>query len=264
LPISGIVDYMLHKCNECFVSRWEKARNSLANGDHWGGASRKHLLEQSEILNNEVATLFDPAKLMYEVKSSSRTNVGGEVFGGRIFQVEIGDVMSCTFMIPMLLHISCSHVITACCMCRVVHEGINYMSPYYSLSAREKTWEAIFEPLLDQSQWPLYTSLDYVLDMAMRKIQKGRRKKKRLRNEMDDMEKGYGNDMYGSGDFDRVKNKVHCSIYHDEGHTMDRCKEGPKMNRRVHGATGRSCRLGRTKIIEVTHMNSIEFFYFIV
>jgi hypothetical protein len=37
LPISGIVDYMLHKCNECFVSRWEKARNSLANGDHWGG-----------------------------------------------------------------------------------------------------------------------------------------------------------------------------------------------------------------------------------
>jgi hypothetical protein len=29
--------------------------------------------------------LFDPAKLVYEVKSLSRTNVGGEVSGGRIF-----------------------------------------------------------------------------------------------------------------------------------------------------------------------------------
>jgi hypothetical protein len=36
-----------------------------------GGHGRKHLLEQSEVLNNEVITLFDPTKLVYEVKSSS-------------------------------------------------------------------------------------------------------------------------------------------------------------------------------------------------
>jgi hypothetical protein len=42
---------------------------------------------------------------------------------------------------------------------------------------------------------------DYVPDVAMQKMRKGRRKKKRFRNEIDDMEKGYGNDMYGSGDF---------------------------------------------------------------
>jgi hypothetical protein len=29
--------------------------------------------------------LFDPAKLVYEVKSSSQTSVGGEVSGGHIF-----------------------------------------------------------------------------------------------------------------------------------------------------------------------------------
>jgi hypothetical protein len=39
-------------------------------------------------------------------------------------------------------------------------------------------------------------------------MQKGRRKKKRFRNEMDDMEKGYGNDMYGSDNFDQIENKV--------------------------------------------------------
>jgi hypothetical protein len=44
-----------------------------------GELDRKHLLEQDEISNNEVIVLFDPAKLVYEVKSSSWTNVGGEV-----------------------------------------------------------------------------------------------------------------------------------------------------------------------------------------
>jgi hypothetical protein len=84
LPISGIVGYTFHKCNEYFISRWEKAHNSLANGEHWGEPGRK-CLEQSEISNNEIAALFDPAKLVYEVKSSSRTNVGGEVSEGHIF-----------------------------------------------------------------------------------------------------------------------------------------------------------------------------------
>jgi transposase-like protein len=37
LPISGIVDYTIHKCNEYFMSRWEKARQSLVKGELWGG-----------------------------------------------------------------------------------------------------------------------------------------------------------------------------------------------------------------------------------
>jgi hypothetical protein len=69
------------------------------------------------------------------------------------------------------------------------------MSPYYSLSAEEKTWEPRFEPLLDLSQWPLYNGLDYIPDVVMQKMQKGRQKKKHFHNEMDDMEKDYGNDM---------------------------------------------------------------------
>jgi hypothetical protein len=52
----------------------------------WGGGpGRKHLLEQGEISNNEVVVLFDPVKLVYEVKSSRQTNVGGEISRGRIF-----------------------------------------------------------------------------------------------------------------------------------------------------------------------------------
>jgi hypothetical protein len=66
--------------------------------------------------------------------------------------VEIGDVVSCTYMTPTLLHLSYSHVITACHMRCLLHKGSNNMSLYYSLSVEEKTWEARFEPLLDPSQ----------------------------------------------------------------------------------------------------------------
>jgi hypothetical protein len=108
----------------------------------------------------------------------------------------------------------------------------------------------------------VYEGQDYVSDMAMRK---GRWKKKCFHNKMDNMEKGYDNDMYGPGDFNQMKNKVHCSVCHSEGHTMNRHKQRPKRNPRACGATGRNCRSGTTVIIEVIHMNNIEkVFYLLV
>jgi hypothetical protein len=89
-------------------------------------------------------------------------------------------------------------------------------------------------------------------------MRKGRQKKKRFRNEMDDMEKGYSNDMYGLGDFDQMKNKVHCSVCHGEGHTMNRHKQGPKLNPRARATAGRSHRSGPAVIVEVTHTSNIE------
>ena len=191
---------------------------------------------------------------MYEVKSSSRTNIGGEVSGGRIYRVEIGDVVSCTCMTPALLHAPCSHVITACVKRAVLYEGSNYMSPYYLLSAEMKTWEPRFEPLLDPSQWPVYDGLNYVPDVGTRKMWKGRRKKKRFRNEMDDSEKGYGDDMYGFGDFDQQKGTVYCSVCHVQGHNMERHKEGPKRKPTNRDAKGRKRREGTSAIVEVYHL----------
>jgi hypothetical protein len=74
------------------------------------------------------------------------------------------------------------------------------------------------------------------------------------------MEKGYVNDMYGSGDFEQIKNRIHCSVCHDEGHTMSRHKQGPKRNRRARGAVGRNRRLGATDIIEVRHEHYAKYF----
>jgi hypothetical protein len=71
LPVSGIMDYTFHKCNEYFVNRWEKARRSMAKRERWGEPARKYLLKQCEISTNEVVVLFDPTRLVYEGKSSS-------------------------------------------------------------------------------------------------------------------------------------------------------------------------------------------------
>jgi hypothetical protein len=98
----------------------------------------------------------------------------------------------------------------------------------------------------------------------MRKMQKGRRKKKRFRKEMDDMEKGYGNDMYDSGEFDQMKNKVHCSVCHGECHTMNRHKQGLKRNPKARAAVERSHRRTPVIIVEVMHMSNIEKFAFYV
>jgi hypothetical protein len=188
-------------------------------------------------------------------------NVGGDVSGGRIFQVEIDDVVRCTCMTSMLIHLPCSHVIIVCRMRHMLQEGSNYMSSYYSLPAEEKTWEPRFELLLDPLQWSLYDSQDYVPDVATRKMRKGRRKKKHFNNKIDDIKKGYNNDMYIFDHFDQVKNEVHCSICHGEGHTMDRHKEWPKRNRRSRGVAGR--RSATTNIIEVSHMNSMLIKFFV-
>jgi hypothetical protein len=115
--------------------------------------------------------------------------------------------------------------------------------------------------LLDPSQWPVYGGQDYVPNVAMQKMWKGRQKKKRFRNEMDDMEKGYDNDMYGSDDSDQMKNKLHCSICHGEDHTMNRYKQGPKRNLRARAAMGRNCRSGPAVIVEVTHTSNIEKYF---
>jgi hypothetical protein len=63
----------------------ESTAVSGKRGTLGGGPTRKYLLEQVEISNNKVVMLFDPVKLVYKVKSSSWTSVGGEVSGGRIF-----------------------------------------------------------------------------------------------------------------------------------------------------------------------------------
>ena len=102
------------------------------------------------------------------------------------------------------------------------------MSPLYSKGIVLKTWESRFEPILDPSHWPEYNGLEYIPNRSKLKDKVGRRKKKWLRNEMDQIS-GYGDDIYGYGDFNQDSSKVRCSICHKEGHRMEKHKQGRKI-----------------------------------
>uniref|UniRef100_K3Z039 SWIM-type domain-containing protein n=1 Tax=Setaria italica TaxID=4555 RepID=K3Z039_SETIT len=113
--------------------------------------------EFSEKLEDLVKDLNDDAKewLKGEMEDKDKwacgtTNVGGESHGGRHYRVDLNEV-SCTCNIPQLLHLPCSHFITAC-----KAKGLNYESPLYMslLYSREHTvriWESSFQPYLDPS-----------------------------------------------------------------------------------------------------------------
>jgi hypothetical protein len=58
IHVSSIVDYTFHKCNEYFMSMWEKARQSLAKGERWGGGDMK----ENTFLNRSTYQIM---KLLY-------------------------------------------------------------------------------------------------------------------------------------------------------------------------------------------------------
>ena len=62
---------------------------------------------------NQLAAPYGPERMIYGVRGAGGTNIGGESHGGRHYKVDLrsGD---CTCMTPQLLHLPCSHLITAC------------------------------------------------------------------------------------------------------------------------------------------------------
>ena len=95
------------------------------------------------------------------------------------------------------------------------------MSPLYPRSNTISIWERSFEPYLDPTQWPPYHGYDNVPNPDLMKVGKGRRKKKRLKGDMDAM-RGYGEDIYGGGDFNKTCGRNLCSVCKESGHKARR------------------------------------------
>ena len=96
------------------------------------------------------------------------------------------------------MHAPCSHMITACRARGYDYQAMPYMSPLYLWSNTVSISESSFEPYLDLTQWLPYQGPYYLPDLDLLKVGKGRRKKKRLKGDMDAM-RGYGRDKYGWG-----------------------------------------------------------------
>lgn len=188
----------------------------------------RHLSKAEELSACQEADVFDPGAHVYSVRSAGGTTIGGERYGGRNYRVDLtAGAVTCTCRTPELLHVPCSHVITACRAGGVDHKSPEYMTPLYSKAVTLRIWESRFEPYLDPSQWPEYKGPVFVLDNALKKTEKGRRKNKRLKNDMDDA-------VYATGDFDQPAIQNRCSVRHELGHRKERHMEvGNKKNKKA-------------------------------
>ena len=211
-PVAGIVEYSFQKCNEYFVNRWQRARASLDNGDRLGVIADEHFAEAEELSVHQIGEPYGPERMVYSVRGAGGTTIGGESHGGRNYRVDL-KAGECSCTIPHLIHLPCSHLITACKARGLNYMSHTYMSPLYGRENTLKIWESSFEPYLDPTQWPPYVGFEYVPDSNLKKVGKGRRKTKRLKGDMDASQGRFVAD-FTLGDFDAEKTKNRCSKCH--------------------------------------------------
>jgi hypothetical protein len=112
-PVSGIIEYSFQKYNTYFVDRWRRARDLLDNRGKIGSFANGIMYDAALRFVNQVAQAYSPDRMIYSIRDSSTTNVGGESHGGRHYRVGLR-AGTCTCNCPQLLHLPCFHLMTAC------------------------------------------------------------------------------------------------------------------------------------------------------
>ena len=78
LPVSGIVEFSFHKCNEIFLKRWELAQRNIAEQGCFGKAGAEHLKEAEELAKQHTVEPYRPHHHIFSVWGKGGTSLGGE------------------------------------------------------------------------------------------------------------------------------------------------------------------------------------------
>ena len=81
LPVSRIVEFSFHKCNEYFVKRWELAQRNIAEQGCFGKAGAEHLKEVEELDKQHTAKPYGPHRHIFSVRGKGGTSLDGERYG---------------------------------------------------------------------------------------------------------------------------------------------------------------------------------------
>jgi hypothetical protein len=84
-----MLQYSFEKLNEYFVSRWGKARSLLGKGQQWGLIVEEHLEDAEARSVNQLAVPYVPERMIYGVRGTGGTNIGGESPGGCHYKVDL-------------------------------------------------------------------------------------------------------------------------------------------------------------------------------
>jgi hypothetical protein len=192
----------------------------MAELGKFGKATQEYLDKAEELSKYQIGEGYGPGQDVFSVRGKGGTSLGGEQYCGRNYRVDLAKV-ECSCNVPQIMHAPYSHMITACKISGYDHIIPPYMSPLYLHSNTLFVWEKAFEPYVDPMKWPPYYGEDYVPHPELKKVGKGRRKKKRFKDDMDAM-RGYGADKYGGGLFDETRSRNLWSICKEPGHNASR------------------------------------------
>jgi hypothetical protein len=147
LPVTATVRYTFDKMNTYFLKYSDETDMQIAGMFKKNKHKYKYppkiddwMEFQSRKADSQVNTLFDNDELIYQVDEPGGTTGDGVQHGGRAFKVSL-KICDCTCGRPLLLHLACSHLLTAT---RTRH--VDYNHPHtvkeseFSMETIKKTW----------------------------------------------------------------------------------------------------------------------------
>nr|AAX92751.1 transposon protein, putative, mutator sub-class [Oryza sativa Japonica Group]ABA91495.1 transposon protein, putative, Mutator sub-class [Oryza sativa Japonica Group] len=225
LPLVGIVEFILHGTCRYFRDRFQAVLPSMPNNSILFGAfMQKKLEELRKKAMKHRALVQGTQQHRFEILCQNKAGRG--IYRKRVKQecvLKADGTCHCSCAKPKLLHRPCTHVIAAAAECGI--PDAVYVSQYFSKQAIYHTWSGEIYGFGIAGEFT--ETNDEVLnipDPSKLRGKAGRRRTRRIRNDMDESEAG------------RVKR---CSKCDEHGHTYKHCpKDKEKPSAAEAGLSG--------------------------
>nr|CAH66116.1 OSIGBa0146N20.1 [Oryza sativa] len=225
LPLVGIVEFILHGTCRYFRDRFQAVLPSMPNNSILFGAfMQKKLEELRKKAMKHRALVQGTQQHRFEILCQDKAGRG--IYRKRVKQecvLKDDGTCHCSCAKPKLLHRPCTHVIAAVAECGI--PDTIYVSQYFSKQAIYHTWSGEIYGFGIAGEFT--ETNDEVLnipDPSKLRGKAGRRRTRRIRNDMDESEAG------------RVKR---CSKCDEHGHTYKHCpKDKEKPSAAEAGLSG--------------------------
>nr|CAE03903.2 OSJNBb0026I12.11 [Oryza sativa Japonica Group] len=225
LPLVGIVEFILHGTCRYFRDRFQAVLPSMPNNSILFGAfMQKKLEELRKKAMKHRALVQGTQQHRFEILCQDKAGRG--IYRKRVKQecvLKDDGTCHCSCAKPKLLHRPCTHVIAAAAECGI--PDTVYVSQYFSKQAIYHTWSGEIYGFGIAGEFT--ETNDEVLnipDPSKLRGKAGRRRTRRIRNDMDESEAG------------RVKR---CSKCDEHGHTYKHCpKDKEKPSAAEAGLSG--------------------------
>ena len=225
LPLVGIVEFILHGTCRYFRDRFQAVLPSMPNNSIlFGTFMQKKLEELRKKAMKHRALVQGTQQHRFEILCQDKAGRG--IYRKRVKQecvLKADGTCHCSCAKPKLLHRPCTHVIAAAAECGI--PDAVYVSQYFSKQAIYHTWSGEIYGFGIAGEFT--ETNDEVLnipDPSKLRGKAGRRRTRRIRNDMDESEAG------------RVKR---CSKCDEHGHTYKHCpKDKEKPSAAEAGLSG--------------------------